>query len=134
VLFVQTCKAKEGFGYIQSDEIGEVTPTTQNYNQTQWKGRNIKSDIAVNVDVFNRRFVTQFLKVALDYGVDLSIYCPTRKFYSDLCCLETFSHTVQYTHIFYDGPKITDCFVFHVGTFHCQSNYVLWVYSVRQCT
>ena len=105
---MHTCKAKQGFGYVESDEIGEVTPTTQNCDQTQWKGLNIKSDISVNVDVFNRRFVTQFPKVELDYAVDLSRYCPTRKFYSDLRCLETYSHTVQYIHIFYDGPKITD--------------------------
>jgi hypothetical protein len=39
------------------------------------------------VDVFNRRFVTQFSKVALYY--DLSRYCPRREFYSDLRCLET---------------------------------------------
>jgi len=32
----------------------------------------------------------------------------------------------------YVGPKFIDCFVFHVGILHCQSNYVLWGYSVRQ--
>jgi hypothetical protein len=61
-----------------------VTPTIQNCDQTQWKGLNI----SVYVDVFNRRFVTQFSKVALYY--DLSRYCPTREFYCDLRRLETF--------------------------------------------
>jgi len=46
-----------------------VTPIRQNSNQTQLKGLNIKIDIVVNVDVFNRRLVTQLPKVALDYGV-----------------------------------------------------------------
>ena len=55
-----------------------------------------------------------------------------RKFYSDLRCLETYSRSVHYTYIFYVGPKFTDCFVFHVGTLHCRSNYVLLCYSVRQ--
>ena len=58
--------------------------------------------------------------------------CPTRKFYSDLRCLKTYARSVQYTRIFYVGPKFTDCFVFHVGTLHCRSNYVLLGYSVRQ--
>jgi len=35
----------------------------------------MKSDIPVNVDLFNRRFGTQFPKVALDYDVNLSRYC-----------------------------------------------------------
>jgi len=90
VYFVQTFKAKQRIVYVESDEIREVTPTIQNCAQTQRKGLNIKSDISVNVDVFNRRFVTQFPKVALDYDFDLSRYCPTREFYSDLHCLETF--------------------------------------------
>jgi hypothetical protein len=76
---VQIRKAKQGFGYVESDDIGEVTPTTQNCDQTQWIGRNITSDIAVNVDLFNRRFVTQFPKVALDYGIDLSRKLPNKK-------------------------------------------------------
>jgi hypothetical protein len=42
------------------------------------------------VDVFNRRFVTKFAKVALDDEVNLSGYCTIRKFYSDLGCFETF--------------------------------------------
>jgi hypothetical protein len=128
---VQTYKAKQGFGYVESDEISEVTPTRQNCDQTQWKGLNIKSAISVNVDVFNRRFVTQFPKVALDYFVNLSRYCPT-KFYSDLRFLETYSHSVQNTHFFYVGLKFTDSFVFTVGTLHFQSNYLLWGYYVRQ--
>ena len=49
-----------------------MTRTRQNCDQTQWNGLNIKVDIAVNVDVFNRRFVTRFPKVALDYDVHLS--------------------------------------------------------------
>jgi hypothetical protein len=53
-------------------------------------------------------------------------------FYSDLRCLEIYSHNVQNTYIFYLGPKFTDCFVFHAGTLHCRNNYVLWGYSVRQ--
>jgi hypothetical protein len=90
VYFVQTFEAKQRFGYVESDEIREVTPTTQNCNQSQRKGVNIKSGISVNVEVFNRRIVTQFPKVALDHDFDLSRYCPTRDFYSDLHCLETF--------------------------------------------
>jgi hypothetical protein len=113
---VHTCKAKHGIGYVESDEIREVTPTRQNCDQTQWKRLNFKSVISGNVDVVNRRFVTQFPKVALDYDVDLSRYCPTRKFHSDLRCLETYSRIVQKTNIFYVGPKFTDCFVFDVGT------------------
>ena len=54
---------------MESDKIRKVTPVRQNFNQTHWKRLNIKSDIAVNVDVFNRRFVTQFSKLALDYAV-----------------------------------------------------------------
>ena len=92
-----------------------MTPIRQNCNQTQWKELDIKSDIAVNVDVCNRRLVTQLPKVVLDYDV-LIRYCPTRKFYSNLRCVETYSHTVQYTYIYYVGPKFTDCLVFHVGT------------------
>ena len=68
--FVQSWKAKQGFGYAESDKIRKVTPIRQNFNQTHWKRLNIKNDIAVNVDVFNRRFVTQFSKVELDYAVD----------------------------------------------------------------
>ena len=56
-----------------------MTPIRQNCNQTQWKGLSIKGDIVVNVDVFNRRLVTQLPKVALGYEVDLSRYCRTRK-------------------------------------------------------
>jgi hypothetical protein len=95
--FVQTCKAKQGFGYVELDEISEVTRTRKNCDQTQWKGLNIKSNISIITDVYNRRFVTQFPKVALDYDVDLSRYCRTRKFYSDLLCLETYIHSVQNT-------------------------------------
>jgi len=90
VYSVQTFKAKQRIVYVESDEIRKVTPTTQNCDQTQCKGLNIKSDISVSVDVFNQRFVTQFPKVALYYDFDLSRYCPTREFYSDLRCLETF--------------------------------------------
>ena len=71
-----------------------MTPIKQNCNQTQWKALDSKSDIAVNVGVFSRRVVTQLPKVALDYDV-LIRYCPTRKFYSNLRCVETNSHTVQ---------------------------------------
>jgi hypothetical protein len=110
--FVQTCKAKQGLGYVESDEIREVTPTRQNCNQTHRKGLNIKSVISVNVDVFNRRFVMQFPKVALDYDFDLSRCSPVRKVYSE--------------------TKFTYCFVCHVGTLHCQSKDMLWGYSVRQ--
>ena len=67
--FVQTCKAKQGFGCVESDEIREVTPTRKNCDQTQWKGLNIKSNISINTDVFTRRFVTQFPNVALDNDV-----------------------------------------------------------------
>ena len=40
-VFVQTCKAKQGFGYVGLDEIREVTPTKQNCDEAQWKGLNI---------------------------------------------------------------------------------------------
>ena len=63
---MQTCKTKQGFGYVESYEIREATPTRQNWDRTQLKGLNIKSNITVNMDVFNRRFLTQFLKAALD--------------------------------------------------------------------
>ena len=96
----------------------------------KWKGLNITSDISVNLDIFNRKSVIQFPKVTLVYDIDLSRYCATRKFYSDLRCLQTYSHSVQNTYILYVGPKFTDCFVIHVGTIHCQSNYVHLGYSV----
>jgi hypothetical protein len=48
VCFVQTCKAKQGFGYVELDEIREVTPTRQNCDQTQ-----LKRLKGVNIDVFN---------------------------------------------------------------------------------
>jgi hypothetical protein len=70
VYFVETCKAKQGFRYVELDEIREVTPTRQNWDQTQLKGLNINICISVNMDVFNRRFVTQSPKVPLDYDVD----------------------------------------------------------------
>ena len=120
VYFVQTCEAKQGFGYVESDEIREVTSIRQNCDQKQLKGLNIKSDISVNMDVFNRRFFTQFPMVTLDNDVDWSRYFRTKKFYSDLWCLETYLHSVQNTYIFYVLPKLTDCFVFHVGTLHYQ--------------
>ena len=74
-------KSKARVWNVESDEMRDVTPIAQNCNQTQWKGLNIKTDIAVNVDVFNRRLVTQLPKVALDYEVVLSRYCRTRKFF-----------------------------------------------------
>ena len=105
---------------VKSDEIREVTQLRSNLVD-------IKSDISVSVDVFNRKFVTQFPKVALDNSVDLSTYCPTRKFYSDLHCLETYSISVQNTYIFNFEPKFTD-FRFPCWTLHCQSNYrALWL-------
>jgi len=64
-----------------------VTATRQNCDQNQLKVLNIKSNISVNVDVFNRTFVTQFAKVALDYDVDWSRYCRTRKSYCDFFVL-----------------------------------------------
>jgi hypothetical protein len=76
--FEQTFKAKQGFGYVETDEIREVTPTRQNCDQTQWKGYSIKSELSVSVDVFNRSFLTQFPKVALDYVVDLSRKLPNK--------------------------------------------------------
>jgi hypothetical protein len=82
--------------------------------------------------VFNQRSVMQFPKVALDYDFDLSRCCPTRKCDSDLRCLQTYWRSVQNTYIFYIAPKFTECFVCHVGTLHCQSNDILWSYSVRQ--
>jgi hypothetical protein len=113
---VESCKAKKGFRCVESDEIREVTPIRQNCNQTQLKGLNIKRAISVNMDVFNRRFLTQFPKIALDYDVDWNRYCRTRKFYCSLGCIETYLHSVQNTYIFYIGPKFTGCFVFRVGT------------------
>jgi hypothetical protein len=92
-----------------------VTPTTQNCDQTQRKELNFKSDISVNVEVFNRRIIMQFPKVALDYDFDLIRYCPTREFYSDLHCLETFLIVFKITCMFYVGPNFTDCFVPMLG-------------------
>jgi len=60
VYFVQTCKAKQGFGYVESDEIRIVTPTRENCDQNQLKEPNIKSDISVNMDVFNRNLLRDF--------------------------------------------------------------------------
>ena len=107
VYFVRTCKAKQrrrahnagqkGFGFVESDDIIEVTPTRQNCDQTQLKVLNIKSNISVNMDVFNRTFVTQFPNVVLYYDVDWSRYCRTRKFYCELSFLETYLHSVENT-------------------------------------
>jgi hypothetical protein len=58
VYFVQICKAKQGFGYVELDEIIEVTPTSQNWDQIQLKGLNIKSDVSVNMNVFNPQKAT----------------------------------------------------------------------------
>lgn len=96
-------------------------------NWTLWKGRSIKSNNSFNIDVINRSFVTQIPKVALDYEIDLSRLCPTGQFYSNLRFLETYSHSVQNTYIFYVWPKFTDCFFIHVWTLHCQNNFVHWV-------
>jgi len=60
--------------------IRVVTSMRQNCNQNQLKGLNIQSVISLNMDVFNRRFVTQIPKIALDYDVDLSIYYPKGRF------------------------------------------------------
>jgi len=57
---VENCKGKKGLGCIESDEIIEVTPIRHYCDQTQLKGLNIKSSISVNMDVYNRTFVTQF--------------------------------------------------------------------------
>ena len=89
---------QQGFGFVETDEITEVTLTRQNFDQTQLKVLNIKSNISVNMDVFNGIFVTQFPKVALDYDVDWSRYCQTRKFYCDLGCVETYLYSVQSTY------------------------------------
>jgi hypothetical protein len=108
-----------------------VTPTKQNCDQTQWKGFNIKSNISVNVDMFNRRIVIQFSKVALYYDFDLSRYCPTRELYSDLRCLETFVIVVK-IHVSFMMDRNLQTFIFHFGRLHCESNYIFWGYSVRQ--
>jgi len=74
-----------------------VTPIAHNCNKTQWKWLNIKTDIVVNADVFNRILVTQLPKVALDYEVVLSRYSRTRKFFfSNLRCVEVCSHTYNH--------------------------------------
>ena len=124
-------RVNRGFGFIESDEIIEVTSTRQNCDQTQLTVLNIKCNISVNMDVFNRTFVTQFLKVGLDDDVDWSRYCQTRNFYCDLGCVETYWHSVQNTYIFYIGPKFTD-FRFSCWDNSLLSNYVLCGYSVRQ--
>ena len=83
---MESCKAKKGFRCVESDEIREVTAIRENCDQTQLKGLSIKSDISVNMDVFNRRFLTQFPMVTLHNDVDWSRYCRTRKFYYALEC------------------------------------------------
>ena len=122
--FVQTFKAKQRIVYVESDEIRKVTPTIQNCDQTQWKVHNNKSDISVSVDVFNQRFVAQFPKVALYNDFDLSRYRPTREFYSDLRCLETF-RIVFKIHVSFMLDRNLQTFIFHFGTLHCQSNCIL---------
>jgi hypothetical protein len=130
VCFVQTFKAKQRFGYVELDEIREVTPTIQNCDQTQWKGLNIKSNIFLSVDVFNRRIVIQFSKVTY-YDFDLSRFCLTRELYSDLRCLETFVIAFKIRVSFLLDRNL-QTFIFHFRTLHCKNNYVLWGYSVRQ--
>jgi hypothetical protein len=46
--FLRTCKSKQGFLYVESDEMREVTPTIQKCIQIQREGHNIMSDISVN--------------------------------------------------------------------------------------
>ena len=70
LIFTLIHEAKQGFGCVEWDENTKVTPIGQNWSQTQWKGLDIKSDIAVNVDVFNRRLVTQLPKVATSIWLD----------------------------------------------------------------
>jgi len=90
-----TCKAKQGFGYVESDEFREVTPTRQNVDQTQLKSLNIKSANSVNTDVFNRRFLTQFPKVPLDDDLDLSRFCKTECIYISyiVCSVKFYNNT-----------------------------------------
>jgi len=136
---VASCKGKK-VGCVESDEIIEVIPTRQNCDQTQLKGLSIKSKISVNMDVFNRRFLAQFPKVALDYDVDWSRYCRTRKLYCDLGCLETYLHSVQNTYIFYVGPKFTDfrfsCWDNSLSEYlralwlFCKAAYLLYLYTL----
>lgn len=45
----------------------------QNCSQTQWKGRSIKSDFSIYLDVFNQSFVTDS-EGCVDYDVDKSRY------------------------------------------------------------
>ena len=74
-----------------------MTPTKQNCDQTQLKGLNIKSAVSVNTDVFNRRFLTQFPKVALEDDLDLSRYCETECIYiSYIVCNVQFYNNTQY--------------------------------------
>jgi len=79
-----------------------VTPIRHNSNQTRWKGLNIKSDIFVIVDVFNRRLVTQLLKVALDYEVDFNRYCRTRIFF----IYEVMKHVLIPTAMFFKNETV----------------------------
>jgi hypothetical protein len=44
-LFVKASKEKQGFGYVESGEIREVTPSRQDCDQTQWKELNIKQTL-----------------------------------------------------------------------------------------
>ena len=99
-----------------------MIPIRQNCNQTQWKGLSIKGDIVVNVDVFNRRLVTQLPKVALGYEVDLSRYCRTRKCFFFLPIYVVLKHVLILfiIHIFIVLDRNLQTFVFHVGTLHCQ--------------
>ena len=59
---------------IRRDQSCDIDETELQSNQL--KGLNIPSDISLNMDLFNRRFLTQIPKVALDYDVDLSRYYP----------------------------------------------------------
>jgi len=52
---------------IRRDQSCNTDQTELQSNPVE--GLGIKSDIVVNVDVFNRRLVTQLPKVELDYGV-----------------------------------------------------------------
>ena len=122
VHFVQTCKAKQGFGYVELDDIRALTPTRQNWDQTQLK--ELKSDITVNIDVFNQRFLTPFPRVALDYDDDLSIYCQQESFVLVYVVLRHV-RIVFKIHICFMLDRNLQTFVFHVGTLHYQSNYVL---------
>ena len=118
--FVQTRKGKQAPGYVESDEIREVTTIRQSCSQTQWKGLNIKSGIAVNVDVFNRIFFYAFSEGSV--GLQRRFEKITSQQEGFILIYIVLKHIliVFKIHTCFVLDRNSQTFVFNVGTLYCR--------------